>query len=214
MKIKSNKIFLFIILVLGIGCLNKIVFKDSYAFYSTNNELPILKTKIGNFASSERLPEKAANADFTTQIYLQDQSDDKKYNLVNKIPIYGFKINETKSNCTPKDSNYPNPQLENGKLSITIQELKGRQIICRLYYDTDPDANGTVYALVEDKEYGTIKYGENLYRFTNVIADDTYNMEGYECTNSNSETTVTYENNKIKVITKKPNVCYVYFKTK
>ena len=212
MKIKGNKIFLFIILILGIWCLIKVISHDSYAYYGGSNEIPIINATIGNFAGGQ-LPEEVIDADFIIQIYLQDQSNDEKYILVNKIPIYGFIINESKTNCKPKDSTYSNYKLENNKLSINIKEEAARQVICKLYYDTNPDANGTIYALVEDANYGTIKYKNELYRFTNVI-NENYNMEGYDCTNKNSNTTVTFENNKIKLITNKPNVCYVYFKVK
>ena len=88
----------------------------------------------------------------------------------------------------------------------------GRQVVCRLYYDTDPLANGTIYALVEDNTYGSVEYQDSLYRFTNVIPDNTYKMEGFVCVNDKIKTQVNYENNKIQVITEKPNICYVYFK--
>ena len=213
MKIKGNKIFLFIILILGIWCLVKVVFKDSYAYYGGSNEIPIINATIGHFADGQ-LPEEVTNADFNIQFYIQNQSDDKKYNLVNKVPIYGFILNQEKSNCIPKNSNYIDYKLENNKLTINIKETSARQVICRLYYDTNPDANGTVYALIQDSKYGTIEYKDELYRFTNVVTSNTYKMVGYECTNLNANTTLTYANNKLKVITDKPNICYAYFKVK
>ena len=62
----------------------KVFLKDSYAYYDGENEVSIINATIG-FMGNANLPEKATDADFATQIYLQDQSDEKSYNLVNKI---------------------------------------------------------------------------------------------------------------------------------
>ncbi len=220
MKLKENKIFIFIILVLGIGCLIKVVSKDSYAYYSGSHEIPILSTKIGNFAKSsgEGLPSKVAGADLSVQIYLQDRFDSKKYNLSTNMPVYGYHLNEEMSNCTPskEELTYSNYSLEDGVIKFTVQDEGGKlgpkQIACHIYYDKDKDSDIAVYVLVQDEDFGLREYDGKHYRFVKSIVNLTgYSYYKAECSNPDGATITGYNDGKFSFTSGGPNTCYAYF---
>ena len=85
---KEHKSLLVIALLILVEIIWLISSADSYAFYGTTDELEILRATIGNFAKkNEDLPTNAKEADLNIQLYLQDQADSEKYNLVNKGQI-------------------------------------------------------------------------------------------------------------------------------
>ncbi len=217
---KEHKSLIIIALVIIIQVIWLISSHNSYAYYSSNNEIPILSTKIGNFAKSsgEGLPSKVAGADLNVQIYLQDRTDSKKYNLSTNIPVYGYHLNEEMSNCTPskEELTYSNYSLENGIIKFTVQDEGGKlgpkQVVCHIYYDKDFNTDITVYVLVEDEEFGVEEYKDKHYRFVNSSADlSSYSYLEAKCSSNDGITITGYENGKFSFKAGKPNTCYAYF---
>ncbi len=230
MKIKENKIFVFIILILGIGCLIKIVSKDSYAYYSSSNEIPILSTKIGNFAGGDT-SELKTNTDINVLYYAQDIFEPSKYNIVATPPleVSNYKLDEKRSNCIPKTSekdgdkvSYSDYSIDEttGEVKVTVTEDNLHQIVCRIYYSFELGTYETfnrdinVVALVESEEEGTIVTIKDGKAYTfNEIPTTGYKLGSYECTNQdeNTQTQITYENGNLQVDYKAKDLCYLYF---
>ncbi len=228
MKLKENKIFVFIILILGIGCLIKIVSKDSYAYYSSNNEIPILSTKIGNFAGGDT-SELEGNTDINLIYYAQDIFEPSKYNVVATPPleVSNYKLDEKRSNCIPKVSErdgdkvtYSDYSIDEttGEVKVIVTEDNLHQIVCRIYYsfELDPyeifNRDINIVALVESTTNIVAVKGNKTYALT-TIPTSGYKLGSYECTNKDetSQTQITYENGNLKVDYKAKDLCYVYF---
>ncbi len=228
MKIKENKIFVFIILILGIGCLIKIVSKDSYAYYSSSNEIPILSTKIGNFAGGDT-SELKTNTDINVLYYAQDIFEPSKYNIVATPPleVSNYKLDEKRSNCIPKVSEREGDKVtysdysideSTGEVKVTITEDNIHQIVCRIYYSfeldpyTELNRDINVVALVESStDIVTIK-DKKTYTLT-TIPTSGYTLGSYECTNKDetTQTQITYDNGNLQVDYKAKDLCYLYF---
>ncbi len=200
----------------------------THAFYEKNYEILILSGKIGNFASKtsgEGIPEGRAISDLVVQIYLQDQSDDKKYNLVTHMPVFGYELDEELSNCNPDKNtlNYTDYSLKDGKITFSVQDTNGtngpKQVICHIYYKRSSNANITVYALLEDNEYGIHEHDGKMYRFVesnsnlSALISSNYTYNSATCVNPGTNITG-YTDNKFIFTTDNPNTCYVYFNKK
>ncbi len=219
---KEHKSLLVIALLILVEIIWLISSADSYAFYGTTDELEILRATIGNFAKkSEDLPTNAKEADLNIQLYLQDQADSEKYNLVNNMPTYGYHLNEEMSNCTPSQGElkYTNYSITDGKIKFTVQDENGskgpKQIVCHIYYDKDFHSDITIYVLVEDEEYGIKEFNNKHYRFLGSVDDITTATSGYtynsaECSNKEAQIKG-FSNGKFNFQSNKPTVCYAYF---
>ncbi len=237
MKIKENKILntikeykslIIIALVIIIQVIWLISSHNSYAYYSSSNELPILSTKIGEFAKGDTTP-LDTNTDINLLYYIQDIFNPKEYVVLETAPvdIKEYTLVKSKSNCIPEESELDNDKVkysnygfdEKGNLKITVSEDKPHQIVCRLYYNIDfskyDQLNGdiNVIALVESNE-GTIVKEKGDKKYTiQEIPESGYRLDSYECNNkvTATQTEITYENNKMTVKYKVPDLCYAYF---
>ncbi len=212
------------IIALGIIALATWGLKGTHAFYTNNQELQILNAtiKIAEKGKGEATPAKVNKSDLVVQIYLQDQADDNKYNLVTHLPAYGYTLNETMSNCTPskEELSYSDYSLENGVIKFTVKDTGGtngpKQIVCHIYYDKDINSNITVYALVEDNEFGIKEHNSKKYRFADsnanlsTVVGSAYTYSDAECI-ADGTTITGYSNGKFSFTTNKPNTCYAYF---
>ncbi len=229
MKIKENKVFIFIILILGIGCLIKVVSKDSYAYYSSSNEIPILSTKIGNFAGGDTSTLKT-NTDINLLCYAQDIFEPSKYNVVATPPleVSNYKLDEKRSNCIPKTSekdgdkvSYSDYSIDEttGEVKVTVTEDKPYQIVCRIYYSFELGTYETfnrdinIVALVESSEGTIVTIKDNKSYTLKDIPTSGYKLGSYECTNKDetTKTNITYESGNLQVDYKAKDLCYVYF---
>ena len=218
MKIKIDKekvIIISLIVIVMITIISKVI-KNSYAYYGTNEELEILRATIGDFTSSEKTPMLDKGYDVNIIFYMQEQSNDYQYRVVQNIPVVGYKVNEKKSNCKPDDVNYSDYEItSDGILTLKVKENTPKQIVCRIYYIKDGNSDIVTYALVED-ENGTMKDpngGEKKYKVVNSIPDTNYQYVKSSCSNQDVQTDVIYnESNKdFEIKTTGPNICYAYF---
>ncbi len=232
-RIKDKKYIIVIVvfLVMTILLLFKFLFKDTYAFYNVNNELPILKAKIGNFASGGDTSPLEKNTDVNVLYYVQDIFDSKKYTVMDHVPfeIKNYKFDEEKTNCIPKTSDNSGDKVSykedlsvdeaTGKMKVVITEDKPHQIVCRIYYSfnlepyTKINGDIKIVPLVEATE-GTLvaTHGDKAYVLQDVPASG-YDLTYYECTNNSTqrEPTLTYDNGKLKAVYEEPDLCYAYF---
>ncbi len=227
---KEQKIFLILSLVIIVQAIWFVSSQDSYAYYSSSNEIPILSTKIGNFSGKGDTSALESNSDVNLLYYIQDMYNSKKYNVSNRPPINieYYKLDEKRSNCIPKSSetlgnqvSYSDYVIDNatGKVKVTISEVKPHQIVCRIYYSFDLESytqlNGDINIIpfVESSEGTIVTIKDNKTYTFNKIPTSGYTMSGFECTSKDAKekTEVTYENNKLKVIYSAPDLCYVYF---
>ncbi len=215
---KKSKYLVIGILILGVMCLIKIIVKNSYAYYSSNEKLDIISAKIKIATGGEEIPSKVAGSDINVQLFMQDQSDDNKYNLINYAPVFGYTLNNEKSNCVPSREvlSYSDYKMENDRIKFTVKDEGGlngpKQLICRIYYDKTIGANITVYALVQDNEFGVREYEGAKYRFLDNISnleEDKY--LGSECSYQYENIDLKFENGQFMFNTDKPNTCYAYF---
>ena len=131
------------------------------------------------------------------------------------IAMSGYKLNEEKSNCIPKDATYTmNGDNEftvdaKGLVKVIVSQSKPNQVVCRIYYDMSGASNDIlVFALVEN-ENGTITQGDKTYAFESELPKSGYT--DYECKNKDIATKVNFDGTKFTFETTGPNVCYTYF---
>ncbi len=211
---KERKSLLVILLLIVVEVTWLISSSNSYAFYGSEDALPMINSTIGNFASTSdygSLPSSMASYDFNVQLYLQDMSDSNVYNLVNTIPAFGYILDEDLSNCKPESANYSNYDYKENKFIVNIQEDIPKQVTCSFYYKKDYNSDIVIYVLVKDDDYGIKEYGDHKYRFLYTLPSETYSFDTYECTNSDANTTLAFENRNFKISSKAPDVCYAYF---
>ncbi len=226
---KEQKIFLILALIVIIQVIWLISSHDSYAYYSSSNEIPILSTKIGNFAGGDT-SELKTNTDINLLYYAQDIADTSKYNIVATPPIdnKNYKLDEKRSNCIPKASekegdnvSYSDYSIDEttGEVKITVTEDNIHQIVCRIYYSfeldpyTELNRDINVIALVESSD-GLIATVKDTKKYVlKEIPTSGYKLGSYECTNKDeaTQTQITYKNGNLQVDYKVKDLCYLYF---
>ena len=211
----SNKTILVIVCILGIACLMKMLFKDSYAYYGNSNELKIMEATIGDFSKVEETEMLKGNYDISVILYMKEQDYNNIYRIVQNIPIVGYKVNEKKSNCTPSSATYDTNDYkinDKGEITLRVKENNPNKVVCQIYYVKDGNSDIVTYALVED-EKGTMTYNSKKYKVVNSIPESGYIYKESRCTNENIQTQVIYDENlkEFNFKTNGANVCYAYF---
>ena len=211
----SNKTILVIVCILGIACLMKMLFKDSYAYYGNSNELKIMEATIGDFSKVEETEMLKGNYDISVILYMKEQDYNNIYRIVQNIPIVGYKVNEKKSNCTPSSATYDTNDYkinDKGEITLRVKENNPNKVVCQIYYVKDGNSDIVTYALVEDGK-GTMTYNSKKYKVVNSIPESGYIYKESRCTNETVETQVIYDENlkEFKFKTNGANVCYAYF---
>ncbi len=228
-NLENKKIYILIgiLFIIVFLTLFKLILKDTHAFYNESIELPLFNTKIGDFSGDgENVKQGPVNSetDINVIFYTQISSDTKKYKERKFIPVGGYVLNSTASNCYPakgneveyQDNNYYKVN-ENGSISIKYSETKPSQVTCRLYYDIDTSNNNyvdgdiSIYAFIEDVN-GPNEYNSKKYKFTNEI-DKSWQLVGHVCDYEDNITKFDYASDTgFKVSSVGPNVCFAYFK--
>ncbi len=213
-KNKSYFMIITIFLIVSILFLIKFLIKNSYAYYSSNNEISIISSTIGGFSKATP-PVKVKNADINVLIFLQDQYDQKKYNQADYIPAFGYQYNSKKSKCNPSGAQFSTFNADNEVITIVGQEETYGQIICEVYYDINQNSDLVIYILLEDPDYGTISYNDKMYLYSNDVPNTGYDYDKTICTNEEA-TSITYNESSglFEYTTTKPNTCYAYFNKK
>ena len=214
----DNKILKKILLVVGIVLIITIisvVIKDTHAFYnSATNPIPIISTKIGNFAGDGESVKQGPidkNTDVNIIFYTQMPDNPDKYMVSKYLPVNGYKVNEKASNCYPAtggDATYSNYSIDSeGNLNITYTEVKPTQVVCRIYYERDKLSDVIIYAYLEDAK-GDKTYNKKTYKLVNQV-ESNYTLVAHEC--KNKRATFSYDENGFNISSNGPDTCYAYF---
>ena len=196
-----------------------ICLRNTHAYYNYESAwTPIFTGKVGNFSGkgdTSPLPDR--NTDINLMYYIQDVTNPKNYTIMEGPPavVWGFKVNEDKSNCIPKDATYSDYFIDNsnGKVIVNIKQSKPNQVVCRIYYDYGKDLTKDdviVFALIEDN-LGMVIYNDKHYTMSEEIPTSGYTYKISSCKNTNIATEINYTGGKFTFETDGPNVCYAYF---
>ena len=196
-----------------------VTLRGTHAYYNYESAwTPIFTGKVGNFSGkgdTSPLPDR--NTDINLLYMVQDLMVKNGYYIseVSPIAMAGYKLNEEKSNCIPKDATYTmsgNNQFTvdaNGLVKVVVKQSKPSQVVCRIYYDMSGASNDIlVFALVEN-ENGTITHDDKKYIFENELPKSGY--VDYECKNKDTATKINFDGTKFNFETDGPNICYAYF---
>ena len=207
----------FLVMVLFI-CL-----RSTHAYYNySTGPVPIFTGKVGNFTGKgDTSPLKDRNTDINLLYMVQDITNPRKYTIMEGPPavVWGFKVNEEKSNCIPKDATYTmngNNVFSvdsNGLVKVIVKQGKPNQVVCRIYYDYGKDLTKDdviVFALIEDN-LGMVIYGDKHYTMNETIPTSGYTYKASSCKNTNIATEIDYTGGKFTFKTSGPNICYAYF---
>ena len=215
--LENKKIYLLIIFLTLIlfSSIIRLGIKETHAFYnSETNPIPIFNTKVGDFTGDGESVKQGPidkNTDVNIIFYTQMPDNPDKYMISKYIPVSGYKVNESASNCYPakgKEATYSDYNItEDGMVHIKYSETKPTQVVCRIYYDRDKLSDVVIYAYLEDPN-GDRTYNKKTYKLVNQV-ESNYTLVAKEC--KNKRATFTYDSNGFKVITKGPDTCYAYF---
>ena len=220
LKGKVNYKIIYIVLCITF-LITLLYLNQTHAYYNYESAwTPIFTSRVGNFAGDgENVKDGTIDKETDVNViyYAGTPNSKNKYVVAEGVPVNNYKLNETLSNCNPKDSEngttYPSHTIsEDGTVNITVYEDKPNKIVCRLYYDytNEKDLDVIVYAYIQDSN-GTSKYNDNTYKIVNIVPINK-TFEGYNCTNKEITTNITYDNSDININTNGPNICRVYFR--
>lgn len=206
------------LLVFFVLFLINITLNKTHAYYGDSVELPLFNARVGDFSgegeSAKEGPLTNKSTDVNIIWYIQMPDNPDKYKENKGVPLLGFTLNETKSNCYPKNNEEGTTYIEDysisedGIVDIKVSETKPNQIVCRLYYDRDKISDVIIYAYIQD-ETGDREYNGSKYKLTSKMPTGK-EMVGYKC--SKEGTNIDYnETDGFMIDTKGPNTCYIYF---
>lgn len=191
--LKNNKrivllpILFSMVIVFTVGMLYALAYYDKHATF------PFLSSTVGDFEGGD--------GDINVMIYIQKDSLDG-YNLIKSIPLYGYIINDTLTDC---DADYT---IVGNTINISSSGKK----TCKFYYDKLDDTDVKVLTMVEDDE-GNYTYNNKKYKLSDFIPSYGFEYTNYNCLDSSKVTNVTYvaETRSFSVSTTGRNACYTYF---
>lgn len=169
--------------------LTALIFLPSYAIYQNNYSFLLFNNIVGD--SYEK------NFDANLLIYIKDQNDCCKYNLVNEIPKYGYKYEKYK--CENDSTLNYNEELK--KLSFNSIEKD----TCRIYFDLIKEPDVSINVMLETD------IDSNNYVHSKNIPVYGYMYSHYECQNNSI---INYDSN-IHIINMEAEIedtCTLYFK--
>lgn len=199
-----------------------ICLRNTHAFYNYSTDpIPIFTGKVGNFSGKGDTLPIDKNTDINLMYYIQDITNPKNYTIMEGPPAinWGFKLNEEKSNCIPKDATYEmNGDKvfivdDNGLVKVVVEQSKPNQVVCRIYYDYGKDLTKEdviVFALIED-DLGMVIYNGKHYTMSETIPTSGLTYLASSCKNTSIATEIDYTGGKFTFKTEGPNICYAYF---
>jgi len=192
LKSENRRKNLIIIAFLIVCNMLALTFYVSYAYYYDELNIPILRTKVGNFKISEY--------DYVLEVYIENIGLNKegigKYHLTNEIPINGYVYSGY--NCLN------NSLLIYDDIKKITTVTTNQKELCEIYFDIESNVDIGINILVEDD------IDSYEYKIVKEIPFFGYRYSNYECIN-NSEIIYNSELHNITMSSLNNDVCNIYF---
>lgn len=185
---KRNLIVLGLLILLNLFLITSYY---SYAYYNNYSSFVLIHSKVGNPMAND--------ADYSLQIFLENQNNKGSYLLGEAIPLVGYTYSGYQ--CTNNGT-----LIYDDNLKTTYIELKNKDA-CSIYFNVNQDSDITSILKTESA------YNSGSYINSSVIPPYGYDYNKIECENG-STGTFNAEKHYIELSSTNRDICTIYFNKK
>lgn len=185
---KQNLTIIALLIVMNVFLLNSFY---SYAYYNDYSSFVLVHSKVGNV--------KIKDADYSLQIFLENQNDKGSYSLGESIPYIGYTYSGY--NCDNEGTLVYDEALKTTRATITNKNA------CSIYFDLTQDGDITVLVKTESD------YNSGTYNSSKVIPYYGYSFNKVECENGGTGT-YNVANHYLEINSSVKDVCTAFFNKK